>query len=108
MKFGKKSQTPPSLFYVHCVKVCVFIRAVLSRMEWPALSPDLNPIENMWDQLRRHVEPRNSAPQNLTDLRAALQEEWDAVPQPTISRIVNSMRRRCQAVIDAQGYMTSY
>uniref|UniRef100_A0A667XUS2 Tc1-like transposase DDE domain-containing protein n=1 Tax=Myripristis murdjan TaxID=586833 RepID=A0A667XUS2_9TELE len=77
-------------------------------MEWPALSPDLNPIENLWDQLSRRVEARSSVPQNLNVLRAALQEEWDAMPQQTISRLVNSMRRRCQAVIDAQGHMTSY
>uniref|UniRef100_A0A3B1IKH7 Tc1-like transposase DDE domain-containing protein n=1 Tax=Astyanax mexicanus TaxID=7994 RepID=A0A3B1IKH7_ASTMX len=71
------------------------------QMEWPCTSsPDLNPIENLWDQLSRLVEARNSAPQNLNDLRAALQEEWDAMPQQTISRLVNSMRRRCQAVID--------
>ena len=80
----------------------------IPQMEWPALSPDLNPIENLWDQLSRRVEARNSAPQNLNDLRAALQEEWDAMPQQTISFLVNSIRRRCQAVIDAQGYMTRY
>ena len=78
------------------------------QMEWPALSPDLNPIENLWDQLSRRVAARNSAPQNLNDLRAALQEEWDAMPQQTIRCLVNSMRRRCQAVIDAQGHMTRY
>jgi len=72
-------------------------------MEWPALSPDLNPIENLLDQLSRLVEGRNSVPQNLNDLRAALQEDWNAMPQQTISRLVNSMRRRCQAVIDTQG-----
>lgn len=77
-------------------------------MEWPALSPDLNPIENLWDQLSRRVEARNSVPQNLIDLRAALQEEWDAMTQQTISPLVNSMRRRCQAVLDAQGHMTRY
>uniref|UniRef100_A0A8C4IUI6 Tc1-like transposase DDE domain-containing protein n=1 Tax=Dicentrarchus labrax TaxID=13489 RepID=A0A8C4IUI6_DICLA len=66
------------------------------QMEWPALSPDLNPIENLWDQLSCCGEGRHPAPQNLNDLRA------------TISQLVNSMRRRCQAVIDAQGHMTSY
>uniref|UniRef100_A0A667WGJ7 Tc1-like transposase DDE domain-containing protein n=1 Tax=Myripristis murdjan TaxID=586833 RepID=A0A667WGJ7_9TELE len=45
------------------------------QMEWPALSPDLNPIENLWDQLSRRVEAWSSVPQNLNDLRAALQEE---------------------------------
>uniref|UniRef100_A0A671VKC8 HTH cro/C1-type domain-containing protein n=1 Tax=Sparus aurata TaxID=8175 RepID=A0A671VKC8_SPAAU len=78
------------------------------QIEWPALSPDLNPIENLWDQLIRRVEARNSVPQNLNDLRAALQEEWDAMPQQTITRLVDSMRRRCIAVIDAQGHMTNY
>ena len=77
-------------------------------MEWPALSPDLNPIENLWDQPSRRVEARNPAPQNLNDLRAALQEEWNAMPQQTISRLVNSMRRRGQAIIDGQGHMTDY
>uniref|UniRef100_A0A3B3SMU5 Tc1-like transposase DDE domain-containing protein n=1 Tax=Paramormyrops kingsleyae TaxID=1676925 RepID=A0A3B3SMU5_9TELE len=69
------------------------------RMEWPAFSPDLNPIETQWDQLSCRVEARNSVPQNLNDLRVALQEEQDAMLQQTISRLVNSMRRQCQAVI---------
>ncbi len=84
------------------------LEAAVPQMEWPALSPDLNPIENLWDQLSRCVEGCNPAPQNLSDLRTALQEEWDAMPQQIISRLVNSMKRCCQAVIDAQGHMRSY
>ncbi len=49
-------------------------------MEWLALSPDMNPIENLWDKQSRYIESRNPARQNLNDLRAALYEEWDAVP----------------------------
>lgn len=60
----------------------------------PALSPDLNPIENLWDQL------------NPNDLWAALQEEWDTKPQGIKSQLVNSMRHCCQAVFDAQGHTT--
>lgn len=52
------------------------------RMEWPGLSPDLN----------HHVAARNSVPQNLNDLPATLQEEWDSMPQQTISQLVKSMR----------------
>uniref|UniRef100_A0A8C2H8Z7 Uncharacterized protein n=1 Tax=Cyprinus carpio TaxID=7962 RepID=A0A8C2H8Z7_CYPCA len=82
---------------------------VREHLEWPALSPDLNPIVNLWDQLSRCVEGRNPAPQNLNeDLRAALQEEWNAMPQQTISQLVDSMRHCCQAVVDAQGHVTSY
>ncbi len=43
----------------------------------------VNPIENLWDQLNRRAEGRNPAPQNLSDLRAILQEEWDAMPHDT-------------------------
>uniref|UniRef100_A0A8C1IY65 Tc1-like transposase DDE domain-containing protein n=1 Tax=Cyprinus carpio TaxID=7962 RepID=A0A8C1IY65_CYPCA len=84
------------------------LEAGVLQIEWPALSPDLNPIENLWDQLSLHVEGHNTAPQDLSDLRAALQEEWNAMPQQTINRLVYSMRRRCQAVIYAQGHMTSH
>ena len=60
------------------------------QMEWPTLSPDLNPTENLWDQLSRHVEARDCVPRNLNDLRAALQEEWDVMPQLTITRLVSA------------------
>uniref|UniRef100_A0A667WIZ3 Tc1-like transposase DDE domain-containing protein n=1 Tax=Myripristis murdjan TaxID=586833 RepID=A0A667WIZ3_9TELE len=76
------------------IYIYVCVCTGVPQMEWPALSPDLNPIENQWDQLSRRVEARSSLPQNLNVLRAALQEEWDAMPQQTISRLVNSMRRR--------------
>ncbi|KAM4049138.1 mitochondrial sodium/calcium exchanger protein [Anomaloglossus baeobatrachus] len=58
------------------------------QMERPALSPDLNPIENQWDRL---VEAHKPVPQNFNDLRAALQEECDTVPQQTKIQLVNSM-----------------
>uniref|UniRef100_A0A3Q2YQR1 Tc1-like transposase DDE domain-containing protein n=1 Tax=Hippocampus comes TaxID=109280 RepID=A0A3Q2YQR1_HIPCM len=56
----------------------------------------------------RRGEARICALQNLNDLMASLQEEWDGMPQQTISRLVNSMRRHCQAVIDAKGHVMSY
>jgi len=59
------------------------LEAEVPQMEWPVLSPDLNPTENLRDQLSRLVEARNSVPQNLNDLRPALQEDWDAMPQTT-------------------------
>uniref|UniRef100_A0A8C4DZG6 Tc1-like transposase DDE domain-containing protein n=1 Tax=Dicentrarchus labrax TaxID=13489 RepID=A0A8C4DZG6_DICLA len=92
-----------SIFPYSLLTLCSLTRS----LSWPALSPYLNPIENLWDQLSRHVEGHHPATQNLNDLRAVLQEEWNAMPQQTISRLVNSMRCCCQVVIDAQGHMTS-
>uniref|UniRef100_A0A3P8S0B0 Tc1-like transposase DDE domain-containing protein n=1 Tax=Amphiprion percula TaxID=161767 RepID=A0A3P8S0B0_AMPPE len=70
-------------------------------MVWPAMSPDLNPIEHVWDQLKQRLDARTPPPHDLAELRVALVEEWNALPQNNIMRLVRSMRRRCQAVIAA-------
>jgi hypothetical protein len=49
-------------------------------MEWPAVSPDLNPIEHVWDRLNGSVCGHPIPPQNLQDLRQALIEEWNLIP----------------------------
>uniref|UniRef100_A0A667ZNY4 Transposase Tc1-like domain-containing protein n=1 Tax=Myripristis murdjan TaxID=586833 RepID=A0A667ZNY4_9TELE len=80
----------------------------VERMEWPASSPDLNPIERLWDQLGRAVRARVTNTTTLADLRQMLVEEWDAIPQQCVSRLVTSMRRRCQAVVAVFGFSTRY
>lgn len=77
-------------------------------MEWPARSPDLNPIEHIWDELKRRVRERNPAPTRIQDLQAAIQEEWEAIPQETIRKIIRSMKNRLRAVIKARGGNTHY
>ena len=75
----------------------------IERMEWPASSPDLNPIEHLWDQLGRSVRQRVTDRTTLADLRLILVEEWNAIPQLLVTRLVNGMRRRCQAVVAGLG-----
>lgn len=82
--------------------------AGVPHMLWPAKSPDLNPIEHVWDQLKRRLDDRTPRPSDLAELRAALVEEWNAWPQNNIVSLVMSMQRRCQAVIDAKGGNTRY
>ena len=76
--------------------------------DWPSKSPDLNPIEHLWDNLDRRVRRRPNPPNNVNDLRAALLEEWNNIPQADINRLVLSMRRLCQAVSIARGGHTRY
>ncbi|GFV09953.1 transposable element Tcb2 transposase [Trichonephila clavipes] len=52
----------------------------IRRLIWPARSPDLNPIENVWDALGRQVAGRNYPPTNKNTLIRALTEEWDKLP----------------------------
>ena len=80
----------------------------VERMEWPASSTDLNPIEHLWDQLGRAVRARVTNITTLADLRQMLVEEWDAIPQQCVTRLVTSMRRRCQAVVAVYGSSTRY
>lgn len=75
-------------------------------MGWPSRSPDLNPIEHAWDLLGRAVKMKS--PSSLEELKLALMEEWANLPQARIRKIIRSMRRRCQCVIDADGGPTRY
>ncbi|UYV60616.1 hypothetical protein LAZ67_1001671, partial [Cordylochernes scorpioides] len=52
----------------------------IRRMDWPARSPDLNPIEHVWDALGRRIGARHPSPRTLFELRTALLEEWGLLP----------------------------
>ncbi len=80
----------------------------INHLEWPANSPDMSPIEHCWDVLERRVRPRLRPASTLADLERFLREEWDAIPQATITTLIDSMRRRCQACIDSRGDSTRY
>ena len=80
----------------------------IERMEWPARSPDVNPIEHVWDMIGRAVHARVNPPRTLEQLGQALQQEWYQIPQQTIRNLICSMRRRCRAVIQARGGHTRY
>ena len=71
-------------------------------LHWPALSPNLSPIEHLWDELGRRVPP-SKPPETLQELREELVHEWNNIPQAFIQRFIGSMRRRCEDVIAARG-----
>nr|CDJ85919.1 putative DNA-mediated transposase [Haemonchus contortus] len=80
----------------------------IRRMEWPARSPDLNPIEHVWDALGRRIAARPNAPVTIQQLSIALKEEWNALPQELITNLVESMGSRCRACIAVRGDHTPY
>lgn len=80
----------------------------IRRMEWPARSPDLNPIEHVWDALGRQIARRQPPPRTLHELKIALLEEWDLLPQELILSLINSMRGRCETCIAVRGDHTPY
>ncbi|GFY10822.1 transposable element Tcb2 transposase [Trichonephila clavipes] len=74
----------------------------LERMEWPARSPDLNPIEHLWDYLGREVAALNPPPRSLHELKQGLLCVWTSLPIP-VSDNLNSMGNRCRQCIQVRG-----
>ena len=75
---------------------------------WPANSPDLNPIENLWHILRTNVGKRVPRPMKKQELIDSLKDEWEKLDMKVINDLIDSMPRRLQAVIDAEGGTTKY
>ncbi|GFX16635.1 transposable element Tcb2 transposase [Trichonephila clavipes] len=71
----------------------------ITRMDWSAYSPDLNPIEHVWDVLGRRIAARLHHPENTQQLKQMLIEEWALLPQEMLHQLVLSMRKRCEATI---------
>ncbi|GFV61860.1 transposable element Tcb2 transposase [Trichonephila clavipes] len=69
-------------------------REGIQRLVRPARSPDLNPIENVWDALGRQVAGRNYPPTNKNTLIRALTEEWDKLPQQLLDNVVQKEDER--------------
>ena len=80
----------------------------IERMEWPAYSPDLNPIENVWDHMGRQLRESENPPGTLPDLERELQRIWAGLGVQFIARYIQSMSRRCRDVIQARGGHTRY
>ncbi|GFX36130.1 DDE_3 domain-containing protein [Trichonephila clavipes] len=68
-------------------------------MEWPARSPDLNPIEHLWDYLGREVAALNPPPRSLHELKQGLLCVWSSLPIPVSDNLINSMGNRCRQCI---------
>lgn len=75
-------------------------------LEWPSQSPDLNPIEMLWYDLKSAVARRR--PTNLKDLAEVCREEWAKIPVERCERLVDSYYNRLKAVVHAKGGHTKY
>ncbi|KAL0193782.1 hypothetical protein M9458_012078 [Cirrhinus mrigala] len=75
-------------------------------LNWPANSPDLNPIENLWGIVKRKM--RYARPNNAEELKATIRATWALITPEQCHRLVDSMPRRIAAVIQAKGAPTNY
>ncbi len=73
-------------------------------LDWPANSPDLNLIENLWGIVKRKM--RDTRPNNADELKATDKETWASIPPQQCHKLITSMPRRIEAVIKAKGAPT--
>ena len=82
--------------------------ANITLLDWPAMSPDCNPIEHVWAELKRRLNQRDPPPTTVVQLRQAATDVWNDVPLRFINNLIDSMKSRIQAVITSQGGHTKY
>ena len=77
-------------------------------LKWPAQSPDLNPIEHLWNYLKRKLAEYNEPPQGMIELWERVEAEWEKIPQNICTELIDTMPKRIKAVIKAKGGYTKY
>jgi len=77
-------------------------------LPWPAQSPDMNPIEHLWDELERRIRSCKPLPKSKEDLWQMLQKEWYNIDANVYQNLVDSMPRRIAAVMQSKGNPTKY
>ena len=80
-------------------------------LKWPPYSPDLNPIETLWNIMKNWIQHKYGHIDTIssyTRLRAIIIEAWEAIPDERIQELIETMPIRCQAIINANGGYTIY
>jgi transposase len=77
----------------------------VNKINWPAQSPDLNPIKNVWLVLKRNIQDLYQ-PKSVPEMQQAIQQAWEDFPTLILDHLVDSMPNRMAAVIEAKGGST--
>ena len=73
---------------------------------WPPQSPDLNPIENLWWDVKKGLRTMQS--RNANELEANVRQCWGNIPVQRCEKLIKSMPRRIHAVMKTHGSYTKY
>ena len=78
----------------------------IETLKWPPYSPDLNPIEHMWDELERRM--KKHQPKNKEELKTILHQEWIGIGKEVTEKLVDSVPNRLYECVQMKGYPTRY
>ena len=77
-------------------------------IQWPAVSPDMNPIEHLWDHIQRELNQIQPRPTTARQLEQAVRQIWGNINIAEVNALLRSMPARCRAVVNANGGHTRY
>jgi hypothetical protein len=80
----------------------------LTLLDWPALSPDLNPIENVWGYLVQQVYRGGKQYHTTQELKTAILAHWEGLSRNYLNTLIKSMKKRCLEVVRLGGNTTKY
>lgn len=80
----------------------------INKIDWPAQSPDLNPIENLWEIIDKKIRSRDVKPSNANELWNAVSEEWKNIDKSLVRNLYLSMNRRITQVLEKKGGYSKY
>ena len=75
-------------------------------LDWPACSPDLSPIENVWRIMKRRI--RQRWPRTVEQLKSCIHQEWAKIPLAKLQQLIPSVPKRLQSVIKRKGDVTQW
>ena len=77
-------------------------------MPWPARSPDLNPIENLWAILAQRVYGEGRQFNSVLELKECINREWEKIERHECYTLLRSMNKRCACVLERGGGSFDY
>ncbi len=88
------------------ITITWFCRRGVLVLNWPACSPNLSPMENIWHIIKWKIWQR--WPQTLQQLESCISQEWKQLPTPNLKKLITSMPRRLQTVLKRRGNATQW
>jgi transposase len=77
-------------------------------LKWPAQSPDLNPLEHLWDYIKRQLGEYPNPPGGVLELWKCIEAEWNKIPAEECQKLIESMPRHIEALYKAKGGYIKY
>lgn len=77
-------------------------------LKWPANSPDLTIIENVWSYLKYHLNLFQEDPKDMEELWKRVEDIWSNIPEDYLHKLYESMPRRIEALLKSKGGPTNY